>query len=77
MAQLRFAFLAAAAVGVLATSEDMGPAAFMWPPDRVWNGQMDNTAPCGSVEDVTTRTNFPLGKPHLSCLPLVLVRSIS
>ncbi|KAK3377609.1 hypothetical protein B0H63DRAFT_221023 [Podospora didyma] len=38
----------------------MGPAAFMWPPDRVWSGQMDNIAPCGSVDSVGTRTLFPL-----------------
>ncbi|OIW29734.1 hypothetical protein CONLIGDRAFT_680555 [Coniochaeta ligniaria NRRL 30616] len=60
MARLQFAILAAAAVRVMATSEDMGPAAFMWPSDRVWNAAMDNTAPCGSVDDVTTRTQFPL-----------------
>ncbi|KAH8908899.1 hypothetical protein BR93DRAFT_966925 [Coniochaeta sp. PMI_546] len=60
MSRLQFAVLAAAAIGVMATSETMGPAAFMWPPDRVWNAQMDNTAPCGSVESPTNRTQFPL-----------------
>ncbi|QPG96434.1 hypothetical protein C2857_004181 [Epichloe festucae Fl1] len=51
------------AVGVLAghpTSNHMGPAAFMWPPDRVWSAAADNTAPCGSVDSVRNRTNFPM-----------------
>jgi hypothetical protein len=42
------------------TDEDMGPAAFMWPPDRVWSGDMDNKAPCGSRASVGNRTEFPL-----------------
>ncbi|GAB0135710.1 hypothetical protein EsDP_00004037 [Epichloe bromicola] len=59
------AVAAALAVGVLAgepstTPDNMGPAAFMWPPDRVWSAAADNTAPCGSVESVGNRTNFPL-----------------
>lgn len=49
--------------------EDMGPAAFMWPPDRVWSAAADNTAPCGSVNDPTDRTDFPLGKLALSLSP--------
>lgn len=40
--------------------EDMGPAAFMWPPDRVWSGDMDNKAPCGSRASAGNRTNFPM-----------------
>ncbi|KAL2126824.1 hypothetical protein VTI74DRAFT_176 [Chaetomium olivicolor] len=50
----------AAAVGALGASEGMGPAAFMWPPDRAWSEQMDNTPPCGSVASVVNRTAFPL-----------------
>jgi hypothetical protein len=42
------------------TDEDMGPAAFMWPPDRVWSGDMDNKAPCGSRASAGNRTEFPL-----------------
>ncbi|RGP74488.1 hypothetical protein FLONG3_6047 [Fusarium longipes] len=42
------------------TDEDMGPAAFMWPPDRVWSGDMDNRAPCGSRAAAGNRTEFPL-----------------
>lgn len=42
--------------------DDMGPAAFLWPPDRVWGAAVDNTAPCGSNSGVTNRTQFPLGK---------------
>lgn len=41
---------------------DMGPAAFMWPADRVWSAAADNTAPCGSVADPSDRTDFPLRK---------------
>ncbi|KAK2780409.1 gpi-anchored protein [Colletotrichum kahawae] len=39
--------------------DDMGPAAFMWPADRVWSGDMDNQAPCGSKSGVENRTEFP------------------
>ncbi|KAM0351708.1 hypothetical protein ACHAPU_002718 [Fusarium lateritium] len=42
------------------TDEDMGPAAFMWPPDRVWSGDMDNKGPCGSRASPGNRTEFPL-----------------
>lgn len=56
--------LAAAAVVVSAQDDaeydDMGPAAFMWPPDRVWSAAADNTSPCGSVADASNRTEFPL-----------------
>ncbi|KAM0233371.1 hypothetical protein ACHAPO_007065 [Fusarium lateritium] len=40
--------------------EEMGPAAFMWPPDRVWSGDMDNRAPCGSRAPAGNRTEFPM-----------------
>lgn len=43
-----------------ATSKSMGPAAFMWPPDRVWSGDMDNQPPCGSRAAPGNRTEFPL-----------------
>ncbi|KAM3516678.1 hypothetical protein NHJ13051_009686 [Beauveria bassiana] len=49
----------AAAKGPM-TSETIGPAAFMWPPDRVWSADADNTAPCGSIAGVGNRTSFPL-----------------
>ncbi|KAF4949140.1 hypothetical protein FSARC_13578 [Fusarium sarcochroum] len=42
------------------TDDEMGPAAFMWPPDRVWSGDMDNKAPCGSRSSTGNRTEFPL-----------------
>jgi hypothetical protein len=41
-------------------SDEMGPAAFMWPKDRVWSAAMDNTAPCGSVTGAGNRTDYPL-----------------
>ncbi|TKW49548.1 hypothetical protein CTA1_5573 [Colletotrichum tanaceti] len=40
--------------------DEMGPAAFMWPADRVWSGDMDNQEPCGSRAGVGNRTRFPL-----------------
>ncbi|WYZ39089.1 hypothetical protein EsH8_III_001003 [Colletotrichum jinshuiense] len=40
--------------------DEMGPAAFMWPTDRVWSGDMDNQAPCGSKSGPANRTEFPL-----------------
>lgn len=46
-----------------ATDDEMGPAAFMWPPDRVWSGDVDNHAPCGSRADAGNRTEFPLSMP--------------
>lgn len=57
----------------MATHNDMGPAAFMWPPDRVWSAAADNHAPCGSVAGVGNRTEFPLGKA-LHEIPNVLRR---
>ncbi|RVX71560.1 hypothetical protein B0A52_05132 [Exophiala mesophila] len=41
-------------------SEEMGPVAIMWPPDRLWGADFDNHAPCGSAEGVGNRTEFPL-----------------
>lgn len=45
-------------------SDEMGPAAFMWPKDRVWSAAMDNTAPCGSVAGAGNRTEYPLRMAH-------------
>lgn len=39
---------------------DMGPAAFLWPPDREWLSFHDNVAPCGTSAGPTNRTEFPL-----------------
>lgn len=58
MLALGWASLAVAA----ATSDTMGPAAFMWPPDRVWTAEKDNTAPCGSPAKAGDRTEFPLSE---------------
>ncbi|KXS94961.1 hypothetical protein AC578_3837 [Pseudocercospora eumusae] len=41
-------------------SREMGPAAFMWPPDRPWSAEADNIPPCGSSSGVGNRTEFPL-----------------
>ena len=43
-------------------SKEMGPVAFLWPPDRTWGAAYDNTAPCGSNEiaSESNRTDFPM-----------------
>lgn len=60
------ALLAFSAVGLCAhgdaASKEMGPAAFLWPPDRLWGAAYDNNAPCGSSTGPVNRTNFPLSK---------------
>jgi hypothetical protein len=43
-------------------SKEMGPVAFMWPPDRNWGAAFDNIGPCGSNAQVVNRTEFPLGR---------------
>ncbi|OSS54179.1 hypothetical protein B5807_01497 [Epicoccum nigrum] len=40
--------------------QSMGPVALLWPPDRIWNAQHDNTSPCGSQAGPSNRTNYPL-----------------
>ena len=47
---------------------DMGPAAFLWPPDRAWGAAQDNTPPCGSSAGVTNRTEFPLSQFSARCI---------
>jgi hypothetical protein len=51
--------------GASVTDDEMGPAAFMWPADRVWAGDVDNRAPCGSRASAGNRTEFPLSLFHL------------
>ena len=48
------------AVGEDDDDPTMGPAAFMWPSDRLWSADVDNVAPCGSSAGVGNRTNYPL-----------------
>jgi hypothetical protein len=55
-----FLFFAHAAETPMAA--DMGPAAFLWPPDRTWGAEQDNTPPCGSSAGVTNRTELPLSE---------------
>jgi hypothetical protein len=43
-----------------AEGTEMGPVAFMWPSDRIWDAAHDNTAPCGSAAGPSNRTIFPL-----------------
>ncbi|KAF7293980.1 hypothetical protein MKEN_01461800 [Mycena kentingensis (nom. inval.)] len=54
-------------MGVYAAT-DMGPAAFLWPPDRAWAAAQDNTAPCGSSTGVVNRTEFPLANGALAVI---------
>ncbi|KAH7264360.1 hypothetical protein B0J15DRAFT_524497 [Fusarium solani] len=58
------AFVAASAYAAIdmGDTDEMGPAAFMWPADRVWSAAMDNTAPCGSVANPGNRSEFPMQK---------------
>jgi hypothetical protein len=50
-------------------SDDIGPAAFLWPPERPWAAAQDNIPPCGSSAGVTNRTNFPLSNRSLPLAP--------
>ncbi|KAL4931958.1 putative protein kinase [Aspergillus undulatus] len=47
-------------------TKEMGPVAFMWPPDRTWGAAYDNNAPCGSVSGVVNRTEFPMVNGQLA-----------
>ncbi|OHW97276.1 GPI-anchored protein [Colletotrichum incanum] len=47
-------------LGNVIADDKMGPAAFLWPPDREWSADADNTAPCGSTNGPGVRTEFPL-----------------
>ncbi|KAH6612434.1 hypothetical protein C7974DRAFT_466816 [Boeremia exigua] len=40
----------------------MGPVAFLWPPDRIWDAEHDNTSPCGSSAGPSNRTIYPLSQ---------------
>ncbi|KAG9239293.1 hypothetical protein BJ875DRAFT_391665 [Amylocarpus encephaloides] len=44
----------------------MGPVQFLWPEDRPWSANADNTAPCGSTSGVNNRTQFPLDNGAVS-----------
>lgn len=61
-------FAALAALGFAQThgegeeGSSMGPVAFLWPPDRTWDAQHDNTAPCGSSAGPSNRTIYPLSQ---------------
>lgn len=48
-------------LGNVIADDKMGPAAFLWPADREWSADADNTAPCGSTNGPGVRTAFPLG----------------
>ncbi|KAK9320440.1 hypothetical protein V1517DRAFT_340736 [Lipomyces orientalis] len=63
----RSLFILASTAGLVAAqahgetgAQEMGPVAFLWPPDREWSDDMDNTGPCGSATNAVNRTEFPL-----------------
>lgn len=56
------AIMAVMAIPASAFAEGMGPAAFMWPADRPWTADADNTPPCGSPEGPGNRTQFPMSE---------------
>ncbi|KND93682.1 hypothetical protein TOPH_01412 [Tolypocladium ophioglossoides CBS 100239] len=60
------AWLAAVSSAADISAEDIGPAAFMWPPERMWSAAADTTPPCGSVAGVGNRTTFPLKNGRLA-----------
>lgn len=47
-------------------ADDMGPAAFLWPPDREWLSYHDNVEPCGTSQGPMNRTQFPLANGKVS-----------
>ncbi|PFH55553.1 hypothetical protein XA68_18069 [Ophiocordyceps unilateralis] len=65
MTFLRHSLLRLSLVAVVA-GQHLGPAAFLWPPDRIWSAAADHTAPCGSVARVGARTEFPLRNARIS-----------
>lgn len=56
------AWVSAQAHGEGEEGSSMGPVAFMWPNDRMWEAAHDNTAPCGSTAGPSNRTIFPLSQ---------------
>ncbi|EGP92544.1 unnamed protein product [Zymoseptoria tritici ST99CH_1A5] len=53
-------------VAQLPPASDIGPAAFLWPEERPWCPDADNTPPCGSSYGVGKRTEFPLTNGRLA-----------
>lgn len=56
--------IAAEVHGAGAEGSVMGPVAFIWPSDRPWTADADNSGPCGSNVGPPNRTEFPLGCEH-------------
>ncbi|OLN83746.1 hypothetical protein CCHL11_08711 [Colletotrichum chlorophyti] len=63
-------------LGNVIASDKMGPAAFLWPPDREWSADADNTAPCGSTKGPGVRTEFPLVNGKLALVTQDNTRSV-
>ncbi|KAK1517472.1 WSC2 [Colletotrichum paranaense] len=63
-------------LGNVMGADNMGPAAFLWPPDREWSADADNTAPCGSTNGPGVRTEFPLMNGKLALVTQDITRSV-
>ncbi|GKT95770.1 GPI-anchored protein (WSC2) [Colletotrichum tofieldiae] len=63
-------------LGNVIADDKMGPAAFLWPPDREWSADADNTAPCGSTNGPGVRTEFPLVNGKLALVTQDITRSV-
>ncbi|KAF6806379.1 hypothetical protein CSOJ01_08874 [Colletotrichum sojae] len=63
-------------LGNVMGADNMGPAAFLWPPDREWSADADNTAPCGSTKGPGVRTEFPLVNGKLALVTQDLTRAV-
>ncbi|KAI3536159.1 WSC2 [Colletotrichum abscissum] len=63
-------------LGNVMGADNMGPAAFLWPPDREWSADADNTAPCGSTNGPGVRTEFPLVNGKLALVTQDITRSV-
>ncbi|WQF75306.1 Putative copper acquisition factor BIM1-like domain-containing protein [Colletotrichum destructivum] len=70
------AVLGSMLLGNVIADDKMGPAAFLWPPDRVWSADADNTAPCGSTNGPGARTEFPLVNGKLALVTQDTTRSV-
>ncbi|KAL1880057.1 hypothetical protein Daus18300_001420 [Diaporthe australafricana] len=66
LTSLATAARAAEVHGANAEGTVMGPVAFLWPDDRPWSASHDNSGPCGSVDGVTNRTQFPISQGQVA-----------
>ncbi|PPJ58134.1 hypothetical protein CBER1_02607 [Cercospora berteroae] len=58
------------------TIGNVGPAAFLWPPERPFSAETDTISPCGSTRGVQTRTEFPMTNGRLALLARNKTRAV-